>query len=121
MLKFLKSIPGRVTAFRNHLLAMAVVAAASPARAGWIDGMNNAAQLGNAGKVAAIAVFGFVGLCAIGYGGKMLWDKGGERGEDIKASRIVFTLIGGSVMMALSYIALQSVETLGGSAADIGR
>jgi hypothetical protein len=121
MLKYLKSIPGRLAALRNHLFVMAVMAANSPARAGWIDGMNNVATLGNTGKTAAIAVFGFVGLCAVGYGGKLLWEKGGERGEDIKASRIVFTLVGGAVMMALSYIALQSVETLGGSAADMGR
>jgi len=121
MLKSLKSLSGRLSAVRNHLITMAVLAAANPARAGWIDGMTNAAQLGNAGKATAIAIFGFIGLCAVGFGGKLLWDKGGERGEDIKVSRIVFTLVGGAVMMALSYIGLQSIETLGGSAADMGR
>lgn len=103
-------------------LAVLALVAASPmaVAGGWITGFTNVTALSNAGITTVIRVFFMIGLAAIGYAGKLAWDKGGERGEDIKTGRIVYTFIGGSVMVALSYFALQTVQTLGGTAADVG-
>lgn len=87
---------------------------------GWIQGFNNVTALGRAGVTTVTVVCFMLGLIAIAFGGKLLWDKGGERGEDIKPSRIVFTFIGGAVLVALGFIALQTVLTMGGTQADMG-
>ncbi len=96
------------------------VALAQTAGGGWNNMFTNLITLGRTGATAVTALAFLVGLVAIGYGGKLLWDKGGERGEDIKMGRIVFTIIGGTVLVALGFVASTTVETLGGSASDIG-
>lgn len=88
---------------------------------GWITAVNNVTTLGTGTGRAITAVCFALGLAAIGYGGKLMWDKGGERGEDIKIGRIIFTIVGGTVLVALGFFAEQTVGTLGGSTSDIGR
>jgi hypothetical protein len=80
----------------------------------------NLITIGKTGATAVTALAFLVGLVALAYGGKLLWDKGGERGEDIKMGRIIFTLVGGTVLVALGFIASTTVETMGGSADQIG-
>lgn len=96
-------------------------ALAQTAGGGWNNMFTNLITLGRTGATAVTALAFLVGLVAIGYAGKLLWDKGGERGEDIKMGRIVFTIIGGTILVALGFVASTTVETLGGSASDIGQ
>lgn len=104
---------------------LALALASAPAMAGggggWITAITNLTALGRAGATAVTALAFMLGLVAIAYGGKLLWDKGGDRGDDIKMGRIVFTIVGGVVLLALGFFALQTVLTLGGTAGDIGQ
>jgi hypothetical protein len=102
------------------LLGMSAAAMAQGTGAGWERMFSNLTSLGKTGATAVTALAFLAGLVALAYGGKLLWDKGGERGEDIKLGRIVFTIVGGTVMIALGFVASQTVETLGGQASDIG-
>jgi len=87
---------------------------------GWNALFANLITIGKTGATAVTALAFLIGLVAIGYGGKLLWDKGGERGEDIKMGRIIFTIVGGTILVALGFIAATTVETMGGSATQIG-
>jgi hypothetical protein len=102
------------------LLGMSAAAMAQGTGTGWERMFSNLTSLGKTGATAVTALAFLAGLVALAYGGKLLWDKGGERGEDIKMGRIVFTIVGGTVMIALGFIATQTVETLGGQQSDIG-
>lgn len=89
---------------------------------GWVTTFNNAKELAQTGATAVVAVGALLGLCAYLYGGKLLWDKGqSERGDDIKASRILWIFVGGTVCMALAYFGVLTLETMGGQASDVGR
>lgn len=108
---------------RNALAAAALLGMSAAAMAqgtGWERMFSNLTSLGKTGATAVTALAFLAGLVALAYGGKLLWDKGGERGEDIKMGRIAFTIIGGTVMLALGWVGTQTVETLGGQASDIG-
>ena len=102
------------------LLGMSAAALAQGTGTGWERMFSNLTSLGKTGATAVTALAFLAGLVALAYGGKLLWDKGGERGEDIKLGRIVFTIVGGTVMIALGFVASQTVETLGGQTSDIG-
>lgn len=70
--------------------------------------------------LVAIGVVG--GLGAFLYGGKLWWDKANNRsGDEVKAMSIVYSMVAGAFMMALAFVGSTTVETLGGSASDIGK
>ncbi len=120
----LKSVVGGL---RSRYTAACVTAGvalmmSAPAHAtGWTATMNNFTAMARAAIPAVTIVLFALGLAAVGYAGLLLRDKGGERGDDIKMSRIVYTAIGGAVCMALGFIALQTVQTIGGGTGDLGR
>ncbi len=119
----LKAVLGTLSATRRTLVGTALLgmsAAAMAQGAGWERMFTNLTSLGKTGATAVTALAFLAGLVALAYAGKLLWDKGGERGEDIKMGRIVFSIVGGTVMLALSFVAVQTVETLGGQQSDIG-
>lgn len=107
----------------KHAVALLGMTAAAKAHAagGWMTAITNITSLAQAAAVAVTAAGFLAGLVAYFYAGKLLWDKGSERGDDIKASRIIFTMIGGTVCFALMYFGILTLETLGGNAADVGR
>lgn len=115
----------RVIAKRNLVLATAMASAAGGAQAqasqGFIGLVRNLTELSREGIVLATVAFFLVGLVAIGYGGKLLWDKSQDRGDDIKMSKIAWCFAGGTVMCAVGFFAAMSVVTAGGSEADMGR
>ena len=84
--------------------------------AGWSTGVSNVKQLAQDGAGMLVYVFFAAGICAFGWAGKKLWDKGQEgRGDDIKAMHILWPMVGGAFLMALGWVANTTVETLGGS------
>lgn len=123
-MKKLKTLATKAYDRYLSIVAMGSVMAmtSAPAHAtGWTATMNNFTAMARAAIPAVTIVLFVVGLAAIGYAGLLLRDKGGERGEDIKFSRIVYTAIGGAVCMTLGFIALQTVQTIGGGTGDLGR
>ncbi len=110
----------RAAAVSTALLGLSAAASAQAATGGWEKMFANLTSLGKTGATAVTALAFLTGLVAIAYGGKLLWDKGGDRGEDIKMGRIVFTIVGGTVLVALGFIATTTVETMGGQTSDIG-
>lgn len=108
--------------FMRFAIAMAITLAASAAMAeGWSDGVGKVRNL--SGEVANMLVYVFFagGVCAFGFAGKKLWDKGQEnRGDDIKATHIIWPMIGGAFLMAISWVAGNTLETLGGGANGSG-
>lgn len=76
-------------------------------------------NVGKAGMEATVFVSLFLGLVAFAYAGKKMWDKANDR-DDVKLGQIAWPMLGGAFMMALYYVATLTIETLGGSAADIG-
>ena len=113
---YIKLLSG-LTALSFSGLAMAQAAGAG---SGWERMFANLTTLGKTGATAVTALAFLAGLVAIAYGGKLLWDKGGERGEDIKMGRIVFTILGGTMLVALGFVATTTVETMGGGSTNIG-
>jgi len=101
-------------------LSFSGLAMAQAADTGWTKMFSNLTTLGKTGATAVTALAFLAGLVAIAYGGKLLWEKGGERGEDIKMGRIVFTILGGTMLVALGFVATTTVETMGGGSTNIG-
>lgn len=102
------------------MLLCASATAAAQTTGGWNTMFTNLIQIGRTGATAVTALSFLAGLVAIAYAGKLLWDKAGDRGDDIKMGRIIFTIVGGTILLALGFVASTTVETLGGSSSDIG-
>lgn len=61
------------------------------------------------------------GLGTIAYGAFQMVKKGDQRGEDITWMSIGLKFAGGAFLLALGWVATMILETLGGSAGNIGR
>lgn len=89
--------------------------------AGWMDGIARVSGLSRDVARMLVYVFAVVGIGAMGYAFYKLKEKGDEnRGDQIKAMHIIWPAIGGAFCLALSFVANQTVETLGGDAGQIG-
>lgn len=88
---------------------------------GWITASNNVKSLGDSLVIAMVVLCAVGGVGAIAFAGKLLLKKAGERGEDVEMSKVGYAILGGAFLLSVSYIASTSVETLGGSSADIGK
>lgn len=113
------------SAKREYAVAVAVATVAGSAHAdssqGFIGLLKNLTQLSREGIIFATVAFFLVGLCAIGFGGKLLWDKSQDRGDDISMAKIGWCFAGGTVMCAVGFFAAMSVVTAGGSESEMGR
>lgn len=90
--------------------ASSAIAAAN----GWGAGVANVQALGTDLANMLVYVFFAAGVGAFGYAGKKLWDKGQEgRGDDIKAMHIIWPMLGGAFLMAISWVAGTTMDTLG--------
>ena len=90
--------------------------------AGGINQMGeNVGQAVNTFIWVAVALCALGGVGAIGYAGKLLLKKSGDRGEDVEWSKIGIAVLGGAFLLSVTLIATLTVETLGGSSSDIGR
>lgn len=117
--KYAKSNAGSI---RRKVLSVGLLAAASGARAqGLISAGSNVERLVQVGITIIIAVGVLAGL---GFILKGLWDltsKTARGNDDITWGSISSKIGGGGLAMALGWLGVQVVETLGGSAGDIGR
>lgn len=110
----------RLVAGLSLVLVADMAFAQSGGTGGWATAFGNLTTLAKIGMGTVIAAFGFGGLASLGYGLNLLLKKGGDRGDDIEWKRIAYTMIAGSLMLALGWVAVQTVLTLGGSQGDIG-
>ena len=104
------------------VLSTALLMVGNAFAAGWTNVLDgNIRQLGQS-LIGVLIMAGVVGgIAAILYGGKLWWDKANNRtGDDVKAMSIVFSMVAGAFMLALSFVAVTTVETLGGSQSDVG-
>ncbi len=116
----LKGRASHLVARAGVAVTMALTGAGSAEAQGWSTAATNVTNLLQQGAQVVVWVAFVGGLCAIAYGGYNLWKKGDERhGSDVKMAHIVWPFVGGAVLMALSYFALMTVETLGGSSANL--
>jgi len=109
---------------REAMIVGALLAWTAPAFAqtGWMRGVKNTSDLAQAGITLVVYIFLLLGLIAFGSAGKALWDMSKGRDEEINVGKkVVLPIIGGAFMVAIWYVGLNSVETLGGSSSDIGR
>lgn len=110
--------PGK-SAFSTKLAVVAVLLLAGSAHAaGWTKVAANITELGDAVVTVIIALCAVAGIGAIGYAGKLLLKKSGDRGDDVEWSKIGYSVFAGACLMSVAFLAGTSVETLGGS--DIG-
>lgn len=102
-------------------LRPALLLMCSPAFAqGFIDGFKNLGDLTKLGIALLISVGVLVGVGLI-LGALVAMYKKERRGQDdITWSQIALQIAAGGLSMALSWVGVQVVETLGGSASDIG-
>lgn len=85
--------------------------------AGMLEGWKEAIT---AGVDFLILLSLLMGIGGILYGLKLIVDKSQER-DDVKTSRIVVSLVGGSFLCVIWFVITVLVETSGGSAGDIGK
>lgn len=85
--------------------------------AGMLEGWKEAIT---AGVDFLILLSLLMGIGGILYGLKLIVDKSQER-DDVKTSRIVVSLVGGSFLCVIWFVITVLVETSGGSATDIGK
>lgn len=99
----------------------AVLAASSANAAGWLTAATNISDFGTAAVKAIVILCAVGGVGAIGFAGKLLLKKAGERGDDVEWSKVGYAVLGGVFLLSISYVASTTVETLGGSSTDIGK
>ena len=99
------------------VVCMALMSASESRAAGWsFTGIKN---LASDGIDTLVIVFFLAGVGAFGFAGKKLWDKGQEgRGDDIKAMHIIWPMVGGAFLMSLSFIANNTIGSIGGPGAS---
>lgn len=101
-------------------VTMALTGAGRAEAQGWSTAVSNVSTLSQEVAQAVVWICFAAGLCAVGYAGWNLWKKGDDRhGSDVKMSHIIWPAVGGAVLMAISYFALLTVQTLGGSSANL--
>lgn len=88
--------------------------------AGWTTAATNVTEFGNAAVLAIVVLCAAGGVGAVGFAGKLLLKKAGERGDDVEWSKIGYATIAGAFLLSVAFIASTTVETLGGQKDDIG-
>lgn len=88
---------------------------------GWTGSVNKIGEFGQAVINALIILCAVGGVGAFAYAGKLLLKKGGDRGDDVEWSKIGYSALAGVFLMAISWVALNSIETMGGGEGDIGK
>ncbi len=101
---------------------VAPLVSVSPVMAqGFINGFNNLSTLAQAG-IGLLILIGMLGGLGFILGALFSMYKKYDRGnDDITWGKIGMQLGAGGLAMALSWVGVQVVETLGGGAGDIGR
>jgi len=61
-----------------------------------------------------------VGVCAIFYGLKLIWDKSNER-ENVKTGHIILSLVGGAALCMLWFVVTVMSETVSEGGGSIGQ
>jgi hypothetical protein len=106
---------------RIGLIAGAVLGVSGASAQGFIQGMQNMNTLMQ-GAVAVLITIGLVGGLGAILGG--LWSayKKHDRGnDDVSWAKIGMQIGAGGMMMALGWVGVNVVSTLGGSSSDIGK
>ncbi len=107
---------------RNRFIGCAVLMGASGARAqGLISASQNLTSLFGTVTTALIALGVLAGLGFMLKGLMDLASKTARGNDDITWGSIASKIGGGGLAMALGWLGVQVVETLGGSGGDIGR
>lgn len=115
--RLIRSAKAQVSAAGSALyFASFNVKAQSAGLAGVLVGWQEAVVAGTSFLVLA---FLLLGVAAVGWGCKLIWDKSNDR-ADVKTSHIVVSLLGGSLMCALWFIIEILVITSGGNTDNIG-
>lgn len=111
-----------------RMLSLTVVAIgiglllADPAMAvgtGWTAAADNVKSFGNTAIGAMIALCAVGGVGAVGYAGKLLLKKSGDRGDDVEWSKIGYAVLGGAFLLSIAFIATSTIETLGGDTSNV--
>lgn len=116
------SITKKAKQFAISALMMAATAAqAQSSGGGWKQVGQNLGDVGNMFIWAIIVLCGVAGVGAIGFAGKLLLKKSGDRGDDVEWSKIGYATLAGAFFLSVTYIATLTVETMGGSQSTMGK
>lgn len=107
-------------ASRIAVLAAVLMIAGTAHAVGWTAAATNITEFGNALVLAIVVLCAAGGVGAIGYAGKLLLKKSGERGDDVEWSKIGYATLAGAFLLSVAFIAGTTVETLGGDKDKIG-
>lgn len=95
--------------------------AVSPSQAAWSTAVGNGKLLTQGLVTLLTGLCALAGVGAFAFAGKQLLKKGGDRGDDIEWSKIGYAVLAGVFLIAVAWVALQSVETMGGAGSDMGK
>ncbi len=111
---------GRDALFYGRIAGVVVMTGSAVAQ-GFIAGFTNLKTLADLG-VGLLIILGLLGGLGMVLGGLVsAWKKYDSRNDDITWSKIGLQICAGGFAMALGWVGMQVVETLGGSAGDIGK
>lgn len=118
----LKSGLSSRTAAISTAVTLAMLSDAAIAATTWTTAAKNVTEFGNSAVLAIVVLCAVGGAGAIGFAGKLLLKKSGERGEDVEWSKIGYATLAGAFLLSVSFVASTTIDTLGGnSASDIGK
>lgn len=106
--------------FARVLAIAALAIGATSANAAWDQGVTNVTNLAQLLVIALTGLCALAGVGAFAFAGKQLLKKAGDRGDDVEWSKIGYAVLAGVFLIAIAWVALQSVETLGGGQGNIG-
>lgn len=118
--KIMKVMNIKKVAKASAVALLMMTASAVMAQAGWEKAATQVTSLANVVVVTITVLCAAGGIGAIGYAGKLLMKKAGDRGEDVEWSKIGYAVLAGAFLLSVSFVATTTVETLGGTKDSIG-
>ena len=111
-LKVLVPATARVLSLSLVAIGLSLVLVEPALAAGWESAATNVKGFADTAVKAMVALCAVGGVGAVGYAGKLMLKKAGDRGDDVEWSKIGYAVLGGAFLLSIAFVASTTIDTL---------